>query len=70
MITALGAPGFLKANFFFAGVAAHDADDHIIYNKASGGLFYASNGIAGGGVTLLATLTNKPVLTAADFLVI
>jgi Ca2+-binding RTX toxin-like protein len=70
VMTALGAPGALKANFFFAGAAAHDADDHIIYDKTSGALSYDSNGITAGGVTQLATLTTKPVLTAADFAVI
>jgi Ca2+-binding RTX toxin-like protein len=70
VMAALGAPGALKANFFFAGAAAHDADDRVIYNKASGALSYDTNGNAAGGVTLLATLTTKPTLTAADFAVI
>ena len=50
--------------------SAHDADDHIIYNKATGALSYDSNGNLAGGVTQLATLTNKPMLQANDFLVI
>ena len=45
-----------KAAFFCVGTAAHDADDHIIRNKATSGLFYDSNGIVAGGVTQLATL--------------
>jgi serralysin len=36
----IGGVGALKANFFFAGVRAHDRDDHIVYNRASGCLFY------------------------------
>jgi Ca2+-binding RTX toxin-like protein len=70
VMTKLGAVGALAAAFFFNGAAAHDANDHIIYNHATGGLFYDSNGNAAGGVTLLATLTNKPVLAANDFAVI
>jgi hypothetical protein len=70
VMAALGAPGALKANFFFAGAAAHDADDHVIYNQASGALSYDANGNVAGGVTQLATLTTKPVLAAADFVVI
>jgi Ca2+-binding RTX toxin-like protein len=70
VMAALGAPGALKANFFFAGAAAHDADDHVIYNKANGVLYYDSNGNAAGGVTVLATLATKPVLSVADFTVI
>jgi Ca2+-binding RTX toxin-like protein len=70
VMTALGGPGQLDPNFFFAGVGAHDADDHIIYNRAANGaLYYDSNGIAAGGVTQLASVANKPVLTAADFFV-
>ena len=52
----LGAAGAPKAAFFCVGTAAHDAHDHIIRNKATGGLFYDSNGIVAGGVTQLATL--------------
>jgi len=67
----LGAAGPLNANLFFAGAAAHDANDRIVYNKVSGALTYDSNGNASGGVTLLAILTNKPADVAAnDFVVI
>jgi Ca2+-binding RTX toxin-like protein len=66
----LGAAGVLKASFFFVGTAAHDADDHIIYNHATGKVFYDSNGDAAGGSTLFAVLTIKPVLTASDFQVV
>jgi Ca2+-binding RTX toxin-like protein len=66
----LGAAGGLAAAKFFAGAAAHDADDRIVYNQATGNLFYDSNGNAAGGSTLLATITNKPLLTAGDFVVI
>jgi Ca2+-binding RTX toxin-like protein len=67
----VGSVGALNANAFFAGAAAHDADDRIIYNKATGALSYDANGVAAGGVTLLATLTNKPANVAAnDFVVI
>lgn len=71
VMTGLGAAtGALNANLFFAGAAAHDADDRIIYNQATGVLDYDANGNAAGGFTHFATLTNKPVLTAADFVVI
>jgi subtilisin-like proprotein convertase family protein len=60
----------LSAAFFRAGVAATDANDHVIYNRSSGALSYDSNGNLAGGITLLAVLTTKPVLTAADFFVI
>jgi Ca2+-binding RTX toxin-like protein len=70
VMTQLGAPGVLAANKFFAGAAAHDADDRIVYNQASGALTYDSNGNAAGGSTLIAVVANKPVLTFADFVVI
>jgi Ca2+-binding RTX toxin-like protein len=70
VMTGLGAPGGLAPAKFFAGAAAHDADDRVIYNKVNGALSYDSNGNAAGGVTLLATLTNKPMLTSVDFVVI
>jgi Ca2+-binding RTX toxin-like protein len=66
----LGAAGGLAAAKFFAGAAAHDADDRIVYNQVNGNLFYDSNGNAAGGSTLIATITNKPLLTAGDFVVI
>ena len=65
-----GKMGPINPDYFFAGTAAHDADDHIIYDEAKGNLFFDSNGDLAGGVTLLAVLTNKPTLTAADFVVI
>jgi serralysin len=70
VFTKLGANGALKAAFFHAGAAAADADDHIIYNHATGALIYDSNGSAAGGGVQIAVLTNKPVLLANDFVVI
>jgi Ca2+-binding RTX toxin-like protein len=66
----LGGPAALNPAFFRAGPVALDANDRIIYNKATGGLFFDSNGSTAGGVTQLATLTSKPTLTAGDFVVI
>ncbi|TIU94375.1 MAG: calcium-binding protein [Mesorhizobium sp.] len=66
----LGATGALEPRYFFAGTSAHDADDHIVYDKVTGALFYDSNGNVAGGVTQLATLTNRPTLLADDFFVI
>lgn len=70
VMTGLGAVGMLRSYQFFAGSAAHDANDRIIYNKATGALLYDANGSAAGGVTQLATLTSRPTLTVADFVVI
>jgi serralysin len=64
----IGSVGALKANFFFAGVRAHDRDDHIVYNRASGCLFY--DGTGAHAAVQLAYLPNKAVLAYNDFQVI
>ncbi|MGE0052769.1 MAG: M10 family metallopeptidase C-terminal domain-containing protein [Hyphomicrobium sp.] len=73
LFKALGtATGWLKAAFFYAGAAAHDANDHIIYNKSTGELFYDPDGVERAGQIKFATLTatSKPSLSAADFFVV
>jgi Ca2+-binding RTX toxin-like protein len=62
--------GGLKAGFFHAGKAAHDADDHIIYDRAAGALYYDTDGVGGHTQIQFATLINKPILAAGDFAVI
>ena len=62
--------GTLAANKFFKGAAAHDADDRIIYNAATGALIYDSNGIAAGGAVQFATLAKNLAITNADFVVV
>jgi Ca2+-binding RTX toxin-like protein len=59
----------LEDAFFREGRAALDVNDHIIYDSSNGALYYDANGNAAGGMALLATLTNRPHLTASDFLV-
>jgi Ca2+-binding RTX toxin-like protein len=71
VFTALGAAtGVLTANKFFEGVAAHDADDRIIYNPASGALIYDANGNATGGAVQFGTTTKNLLMTNADFVVV
>ena len=67
---ALSGAHMLTPAYFRAGAAALDANDYVVYNNATGNLFYDSNGNAAGGAILLATLINKPVLAANDFVVI
>ena len=52
---------------FVLGLAATGANETLIYNQATGQLFWDANGTGAGGVTLVANLTNKAVLTGADF---
>jgi serralysin len=72
IFTRLGGGGAHALNpaFFRAGAAAADANDFIVYNKATGALFYDANASGAGGAIQFATLTTKPVLTAGDFVVI
>ena len=66
------AKGALAAKFFVAnatGVAA-TIDQHFIYETDTGILRYDANGSAAGGVTVIATLTGAPGLSAGDFFII
>jgi Ca2+-binding RTX toxin-like protein len=65
-----GAAHALSPAFFRVGTAAADANDYIIYNKATGALFYDANGSGAGGAVQIATLLTKPTLTVSDFLVV
>jgi Ca2+-binding RTX toxin-like protein len=59
-----------NADAFFAGTLAHDADDRIVYEQATGRLSYDANGDHAGGAVLIALIANHPMLTAGDFTVI
>jgi serralysin len=60
----------LNPLFFHAGTKAADANDYIIYNKASGLLSYDNDGNGAHAAIAFATLGNHPVLAANDFAVI
>ncbi|MGL4320355.1 MAG: calcium-binding protein [Paracoccaceae bacterium] len=69
---ALGATGTLSTAMFkmvgTGGVV--DADDRLIYNNTTGLLSYDANGSGAGGRIAFADIDNRPVITAADFLII
>jgi serralysin len=60
----------LNPVFFRVGAAAADANDYIVYNRATGILSYDNDGNGSHAAIAFAVLTNKPVLAANDFLVI
>jgi len=62
--------GALPANAFVAGTQAGDADDRIVYNSATGQLFFDADGSGAGAQVLFATLDGHPPLNAGDFTVI
>ncbi len=63
-------PGALNPNAFVIGTAAGDADDRIIYNSATGQLFFDADGNGAIAQVQFATLALAPALIATDFLVI
>lgn len=67
---ALGGNGVLAAAKFWAGAAAHDATDRVIYNKATGAVYYDADGTGAGHQVQIATITNHAALNHLDFVVI
>ena len=70
VMKAIGKNGKLAKDAFFAGKKAHDAEDRIVYDLASGNLFYDADGSGKIAAIKLAVLANKAKLALADFLVI
>jgi Ca2+-binding RTX toxin-like protein len=64
------APGALAAGAFVTGTAAADADDRIVYDAATGRLYFDADGNGAGAAILFATLQGNPTLAASDFMVI
>jgi Ca2+-binding RTX toxin-like protein len=65
----LGGTGTLAAGAFHVGAGATDAGDRILYDSATGALFYDADGSGAGAVVQFATLSAGLVLTNADFVV-
>jgi Ca2+-binding RTX toxin-like protein len=66
----LSKPSPLKSAYFHAGSAAHDANDHIIYKRKTGALFYDPDGTGAQAQVHFATITDKKAVTYRDFFVI
>ena len=60
----------LDAGEFRLGSSAKDPDDHILYARKHGDLFYDANGSKPGGKVLFARLDNGLDLDSGDFIVI
>jgi Ca2+-binding RTX toxin-like protein len=63
-------PGTLAAGAFLTGTAAQDGDDRIIYDSATGALYYDSDGTGASAQMQFATLDAGTPLTGSDFLLI
>jgi Ca2+-binding RTX toxin-like protein len=68
--TAIGAPGTLAAGEFVIGAAAADAGDRIIYNSATGALYYDSDGTGSAAAIQVAQMATGLALTNNDFKVV
>jgi Ca2+-binding RTX toxin-like protein len=64
-MTALGTTGNFAAGDerFHAGAAAAEADDRVIWNAATGELFYDADGSGAGGAELITTVSGSVVAT-------
>ena len=62
--------GALNPNAFVIRSDAGDADDRIIYNQATGQLFFDADGNGAGVAVHFASLDGAPLITASDFTVI
>ncbi len=62
-----GTYGELNEAAFHLGKTAHDADDRIIYDQATGALYYDADGTGSAAKIKFATLANKATITYQDF---
>ncbi|GLK69109.1 calcium-binding protein [Hansschlegelia plantiphila] len=63
--------GALAASAFYAGTAAHDSSDRIIYNASTGALLFDRDGAgATYAAVKFATLENHSTITNADFVLV
>jgi Ca2+-binding RTX toxin-like protein len=62
--------GTLTASAFFAGAAAHDSSDRIIFNAATGNVFYDRDGTGSAGAVQFAHLNGTLTLSNTNFSVV
>ena len=62
----------MASAYFYAGTKAHDANDRIIYNQATGALYYDSDGTGSHAQVQFATISNHATAGLAynDFVLI
>ncbi|HEY5711919.1 MAG TPA: hypothetical protein VIT38_08495, partial [Allosphingosinicella sp.] len=66
----IGGLGALSASAFVTGTAAGDADDRIIFDSATGNIYFDADGNGAGAQVLFANVGVGSTLTASDFQVI
>lgn len=68
--TGLGRAGALSADMFVSGTSAKDSNDHIIYDKSTGNIFYDADGSGSSAAVQFAHITSGLDLNAGHFLVV
>jgi Ca2+-binding RTX toxin-like protein len=66
----IGSLGTLLANSFYKGTAAHDADDRVIYDSATGQIYFDRDGSGTAALVLFARVDPALTLTNLDFLIV
>ncbi|HEX8668732.1 MAG TPA: calcium-binding protein [Allosphingosinicella sp.] len=67
IFTGITANGALAASAFVTGTAAGDGDDRILYDSATGKIFYDADGNGAGAAVLFAQVAAGTALTNLDF---
>ncbi len=70
LLKTVGKNGKLAKDAFALGKKALDAEDRIVYDAATGNLFYDADGTGKIAAIKLAVLANKASLSVSDVLVI
>jgi Ca2+-binding RTX toxin-like protein len=70
VFTAAGAAGSLSADAFHLGATAADGTDRILYDGATGQLFYDADGTGAIAAKAFATITPGLALTEHSFLLV
>ena len=70
LFTAFASTGTIAATAFWTGAAAHLASDRIIYNSATGDVFYDADGTGATAAVRFATVSTGLALSNLDFFII
>jgi Ca2+-binding RTX toxin-like protein len=70
VFTKAGSAGRLLSGAFWKGAKAHDSSDRVVYDAASGRLFYDADGTGKAAQIPFAQLSKGLKMTSADFFVI
>ena len=62
--------GFLSDSAFAAGTAAQDSDDRIVYDQATGAIWWDADGSGSGAAELFAWVAAGTALSAGDFVIV